>query len=350
MPTPARHHLERYRRPVVLALVVGAVVVLAVTQLVARPDRDGVELGAGPQGDVTEPEGSQERSWLSGSAGPTVVDGSLEQWRGTPVEIAGYWADSNEGMVALWQLQPGEQYADWPHPMDIAIGAIDEHESWADAAEGAYDDRWREALRNLADLRGEVPAATYIRFAHESNGDWYPWRVDADGAEDFVTAWRRFRSLQLEEYPAAQLVFNVNSESIGNRIDWRETFPGSEHVDVYSVDYYNQHPWVNTREDWDEAIEEVDDHGAPKGLEQHRRFAESAGLPFAIPEWSNNAHKGDAPVFMEEFHAYLQQHAGDGPGEVLYEIHFNIEQDDNSWALYPNTRMPRTAEVYRRLW
>jgi hypothetical protein len=357
MVSPPRHRVERVRLPVVFALVVGAVAVLAFTRFVPGPDEgvtdpagdDGLEDGA-PDGGVPQHEDPQDRAWLSGSAGPTVVDGSLEQWRGSPVEIAGYWADSNEGMVELWQLRPGEKYADWPHPMDVAIGAIDEHESWAEAAGGAYDDRWREALRNLADLRGDVQAPTYLRFAHESNGDWYPWRVDAESAEDFVASWRRFRSIQLEEYPDVQLVFNVNSESVGSRVDWRETFPGSEHVDVFSVDYYNQHPWVNTREDWEEAIEEIDDYGAPKGLEQHRRFAEDAGLPLAISEWSNNARKGDAPVFMEQLHAYLQEHAGDGPGEVIYEIHFNIDQDHNAWAVYPNTRMPRSAEVYRRLW
>jgi hypothetical protein len=349
MATPARQQVERYRLPVVLALV-GVVVVLAVTQVITRSDRDVAATGAAPEVGVTEPQGMQERLWLSGSAGPTVVDGSLEQWRGSPVEIAGYWADSNEGMVALWQLQPGEKYADWPHAMDIAIGAIDEHESWAEAAEGVYDDRWREALRNLAERRGEVRAPTYIRFAHESNGDWYPWRVDADSAKDFVAAWQRFRSLQLEEYPDAQLVFNVNSESVGNRVDWRETFPGSEHVDVYSVDYYNAHPWVNTSDEWDDSIEEIDDYGAPKGLEQHRRFAETAGLPFAISEWSNDARRGDAPVFMEELNAYLREHAGDGPGELIYEVHFNIEQDENAWAVYPRTRMPRSADIYRQLW
>jgi hypothetical protein len=354
MAMPARRRALRSWLPVVLTLVVGAVVVVAVTQVVRSFDRD-VAVSDEPEGG--EPENgapgsdrSQAATWLSGSAGPTVVDGSLEQWRGTPVLIAGYWADSNEGMVALWQLQPGDKYGDWPHAIDVAIGAIDEDDSWAEAAEGAYDDRWREALGNLAELRGGVQAPTYVRFAHESNGDWYPWRVDADSAEDFVVSWRRFRSIQLDEYPDAQLVFNVNSESVGSGVDWRATFPGSEHVDVFSVDYYNQHPWVNTRADWEAAIEEVDEYGAPKGLERHRRFAESAGLPFAISEWSNNAREGDAPVFMEELHAYLQEHAGDGPGELLYEVHFNIEQDDRAWAVYPNTRMPRSAEVYRQLW
>lgn len=336
----------------VVALLVGAVLVsqLAGGAPTGSPQGEAGRSGGGGARSTSPASPGGAQAWLSGAAGPGAVDGSFAEWRDAPVDIVGTWVDTNEAMVHLWQLQPGEELGDWAGPLDVAVGAIGPDESWREAAAGAYDDRWRASLRGLRDLREDADGTTYVRFAHESNGDWYPWSVDAGSAEDFVEAWKRFRALQQEEFPESELVFNVNRESVGSGIDWRETFPGSEHVDVFSVDYYNQHPWVNSEDDWTASIEEVDRYGAPKGLLRHLEFAREVGLPFAVSEWSNNADIGDAPVFMEQMHAFFQEHAGSGPGELLYEVHFNIDQDDNSWALHPETRMPESAEVYRRLW
>jgi hypothetical protein len=289
--------------------------------------------------------------WLSGAAGTGVDEGDFGDWRGRPVEISATWADNDEAMVELWQLQPGEEFGDWELPLDVAVGAFSgEDDSWADAAEGAYDDRWEESLTALRELR-EGRETTYIRFAHEMNGNWYQWSVDEDSAEDFQTAWIRFRELQEEVFPEAELVFCVNRESVDTGMDWREFFPGAEHVDVLAVDYYNRNPYVGSAEDWAESLEETDEWGAPKGLAEHLAFAREVGLPLAVPEWSGDADEGDSPAFIEGMYQFFDAHGGNGPGEVLYEVQFNMDKDDGNWALYdPSTRMPQSALTYQRLW
>lgn len=305
---------------------------------------------AGSSGASAVPStGTDEATWLSGSAGPGVVDGSFAEWRGSEVPVTATWADTNDAMVNLYELQPGAQFDGWEGHLDISVGAIGPDETWAEAAAGAYDDRWRQSLSNLETLRGDRDATTYIRFAHEMNGDWYDWGVDRTSAEDFVVAWHRFRELQQELYPEAELVFSVSSESVGTGMDWRDMFPGAEHVDLMGVDQYNQYPWVSTVEEWESSVLEVDQWGAPKGLVRHAEFAEQVGLPFSVNEWSNNASMGDSPVYMEQMHRFFQAYAGDGPGRLVYEVHFNIDQDDNSWAVHPETRMPESAEAYRQL-
>ncbi len=289
--------------------------------------------------------------WLSGSAGVGVPSGEFAEWRGRELEIAGYWADNNEAMVELWELVPGGVWADWDGPMDVAIGAIGGGETWSAAAAGDYDDRWRESLTELREIRGDRSGTLYIRFAHESNSNWYPWSVDAGEAEDFRTAWARFRALQQEIYPESQLVFNVNRESVENGIDWRETFPGAGQVDVVGVDYYNQYPYAGTAEEFEASAEEVDEYGAPKGIEAHRQFAESVGLPFSVSEWSGNADLGDSPAFMEGMYDFFSTHGGTGPGEVLYEIQFNVDGYGDRFLLYgDDVQMPESAEAYQRLW
>jgi hypothetical protein len=288
--------------------------------------------------------------WLSGASGEGVTDGTFGAWRGSPVEIAATWMDNNEGQVQLWFLKSGESYGDWTLPLDVSIGAIGDGETWEAAAAGGYDSRWRESLTNLRDLRAGR-GTTYIRFAHEMNGDWYPWSVNSGNYRAFVQAWRHFRQLQREIFPEAKLVFGVNRESVGTNMDWREFFPGAEYVDVIGVDYYNQSPHIETAEEWDEAVQATDHWGGPKGLEQHRRFAESVGLPLALPEWGSNASEGDSPHFFREMYEFFSAHAGSGPGQVLYEILFNVDRDERHFVLYDEyIRMPESARVYQELW
>jgi hypothetical protein len=337
---------RRPRGPVLIGIgVLVLALVLAVVFAVLPEDREPVAQPA----DTTV---SPPAPWLSGAAGTGVVDGDYGAWRGRPVEISSTWVDNDHAMVELAQLKPGEEFGDWDLPLDVAIGAFsDDDGSWAEAAEGAYDARWRKSLTNLRKLRQDRPGTTYLRFAHEMNGDWYAWSVDEDSADDFEQAWRRFRALQEKVFPEAQLVFCVNRESVGTGMDWREFFPGAEYVDVFAVDYYNTSPPVGTAQEWADTLDDTDQWGAPKGLDQHRAFAESVGLPLAVPEWSGNADEGDSPAFVQGMYEFFDAHGGDGAGQLLYEVQFNEETDDDNWVLYdPDTRMPRSAKTYQELW
>ena len=118
---------------------------------------------------------------------------------------------------------------------------------------------------------------------------------------------------------------------------------------MIAVDYYNQWPFVSTREEFETSLSTFDQWGGPRGLERHREFAESQGLPFAVAEWSSNAAMGDSPVFMQGFFDWLDGHAGTGPGEVLYEILFNVGGYDE-FAIFPVANQPLTSDTYRTLW
>ena len=303
--------------------------------LPTTPTSGGVNLAAG--------------DWLSGAAGHGVGTGDFGTWRGSAVEVVSTWADNNSDMIALGQLRPGGEYGTWQGPMDISIGAIGPGETWQQAANGAYDGRWRQSLTNLRELRASRPGTTFIRFAHEMNGDWYPWSVNAGNHEAFIQAWRRFHALQQEIYPAAKLTFGLNRESINTGMDWRQMFPGAEYVDVIGVDYYNQWPCVMTQAEWDSAVLLTDQYGAPRGLQRHLEFAQSVGLPLSVPEWGVNADQCDSAVYVRNMHRFFAEHAGSGPGQVLYESLFNVNWDGDRWRLYGSDRSPQASAMYRDL-
>lgn len=287
---------------------------------------------------------------LSGASGDGAPNGAFGQWRGSAVKIGGTWNDIPEAQVELWTVRPDGEWGQWQGDLDVAVGAIfkSQGETWAAAATGAYDARWRSMLTDLAGYWQGRSGTWYLRFAHEFNGNWVPWSVSGDEAADFVTTWRRFRAMQQEVFPAAKLVFCPNDETSASlQLDWRAAFPGAAYVDLMGVDSYNQSPFVATGEAFRRKIDRVGRYGAPLGIERHRRFAQSVGLPLAIPEWSSNSTLGDGAVYMAEFSRWLSDHAGWGAGQVAYEILFNVgDFKDGLFQVYPRSNMPAAAEAY----
>jgi len=353
-PQPPEQHPSRRRA---LGIGVGAVAAAGLATWVGfRVLDDDASSTQPPAASPTQeptPTPVVRQEWISGASGDGVADGSYAAARGRDVEVSATWFDNNEAMVELYTLQPGAEFADWQKPLDVAIGGIDtgEGESWADAARGAYEDRWRESLTGLRDLWGSRAATLYIRFAHEMNGDWYDWAVTSDDADDFKTAWARFRALQQEVFPASQLVLCFNRESVGTGMDWRELYPGDGLVDVMGVDYYNQNPAIDTDEAWEQSMTALDRFGGPKGLQGHLDFARSVGLPMVVSEWSGNADQGDHPVFIRRMNEFFAANGGTGAGQLLYEVQFNVgSHGDGQFLLVGDgTRMPESQAEYLSL-
>lgn len=294
--------------------------------------------------------GQSQSTQMSGASGTGAANGILGQWRGTPIEIGGTWMDSREAQTALWAIAPGGQWANWRKDLDIAVGAIyrSKGETWKAAAAGKYDARWRRSLTRMKALRGNRPGTLHIRFAHEFNGFWTPWYVSGKDAGNFVKAWRRYRALQKQILPGAKLVFNPNDQTAKRlKLDWRKAFPGAEYVDEMGVNSFNQYPFLTTQAKFNWKINRFDRWGAPLGIERHREFAESMGLPMAIPEWGSNSKLGDGAAYIRYFAEWLRAHAGTGPGQIPYEILFHVtEYEDGKYAMYPKTEMPKAAAAY----
>ena len=291
-------------------------------------------------------------TWLSGVSGTGAANGEFAAWRGSAAPIAGTWADDDQAQVALWQLQPGAEYGAWDGDLDIAVGAIDQTRgaTWSAAAQGAYDARWRQSLQGLARAWEGRPGKLHIRFAHEFNGNWYPWSVDAADVADFRAAWARYRQLQQQYLPDALLVFSPNWESVSDTpYDWREAFPGADAVDLISIPYFGTETSASAF--WSRALS-VDPTGAPRGIQRHLEFAASVGLPFAVSEWGPMAAPGepDPAAYVLQMAQFFRANAGPGPGRVRYEILFNVDRDDHAFTLMPTTNAPAAAEAYRRLW
>ncbi len=109
-------------------------------------------------------------------------------------------------------------------------------------ASGSYQDYVRTFLVSAKDWGKPL----FLRFAHEMNGNWYPWdgfhNGEAAGAEKYKRAWATIYNVR-EELKAenVKLVWcpnNTDQPSASWNIA-RAYFPGDRYVDWIGVDGYN---------------------------------------------------------------------------------------------------------------
>lgn len=305
--------------------------------------------------------------WLSGSDNGSSWK-QFRDWRGG-MTMAGTWTDAagepaNQQQAPSWILSstnPQAQWKDWDGPMDVAIGGMADGHTWAQAATGGLDAHWTAILSNLRDSWSpRDPGDLFIRPFHEFNGTWFQdWSVGPGDVANFKTAWTRFRSIQRQILPTAHLVWSPTAQTMQD-YDVRDTWPGGDAVDVIGVDWYNFWPHATTADELAAKFNQTDRYGAPVGLEKWRQFAAQVDRPLAVPEWANSAVDADgsggsdAPEFIAAIHSWFAQHAGNGGGQLLYEIYFNVSDPGfkQRWYLFDgasNPSQPRSAALYQSL-
>lgn len=126
----------------------------------------------------------------------------------------------------------------------VAGGGLNQHGySLAAIAGGAHDGyikSWGAALANWGQ-------PVLLRFAHEMNGDWYPWSeaVNGNNPGDYVRAWRHVHDVLLAE--GAGNVRWVWAPNAGGPVDMAGLYPGDTYVDVLGLDGYN---WGTVGSSW----------------------------------------------------------------------------------------------------
>lgn len=305
--------------------------------------------------------------WLSGASSRYAANGSFGTWRGEPAGVLGTWSDTKGCSESACSLDYTEnKHLPSDLRLDIAVGGVWKGETWAQAAAGNFDARWRgtlNAVKAKTAALGLQPQNVFIRFAHEMNGSWVDWRVPKGQEADFRAAFIRFSNLRYEvfgETNPARLSFSPNDGTSGGLAAPKDLFVardvrGRRVADVYAIDSYNSWPH---RTDATAIWNALNNTSNPASHESHRRLAESFGVPFAISEWGNcgiadecGGGGGESPAYVQQLNRYLRAHAGDVnnpvPGQTLYDIEFNLWP---SYALYGDeANQPQTSKAYAEL-
>ncbi|MBV8886396.1 MAG: hypothetical protein JO235_20710 [Chroococcidiopsidaceae cyanobacterium CP_BM_RX_35] len=187
---------------------------------------------------------------------------ALESWQGKKnavVNLFTTWCDRtgymdelfHRQLVAVWDNHNVPMITWQPFactssstPADIdlrvANGEYDTYlNNWSDRMYGFLCGP--DGIYNTADDR-----RAYMRFAHEMNGDWYPWSALPNGTvpSDYVRMWQRVKSLFYNKgmgWTHLQWIWTVNFTDNGWPTPYtaESYYPGDNYVDWVAISGYN---------------------------------------------------------------------------------------------------------------
>jgi len=122
---------------------------------------------------------------------------------------------------------------------------------WADKSGPSFKDilsgEFDEYIDKFANSLARYEKTVYLRFAHEMNGNWYPWSSAVVGAENYKAVHRyiknKFDSLGMDNI---KWIFSINWENVPKDNHYRDSYPGDSYVDYIGIDGYNwgvSQPW-----------------------------------------------------------------------------------------------------------
>jgi len=181
-------------------------------------------------------------------------------------------------------------------PWDAGSGVDQPRFSLGRIAAGDHDDyirRWAAGVRDWG-------RPLLLRFAHEMNGDWYPWAAGVNGntAPQFVAAWRHVHDVFRDA--GATNVSWVWSPNVVYRgsAPLTDLYPGDPYVDWVAADGYNGGTALH-RGGW-RSFDQL--FGAT--LKQLRALSEK---PVMVAEVASAEIGGDKARWIEDFFRQLRR-------------------------------------------
>jgi hypothetical protein len=142
------------------------------------------------------------------------------------------WMDTvrSHGSIPLVTWEPWKPI-DYPQGVDQPVYAL---RNIIDGAFDSYITRWAQASKAWNH-------PYFLRFAHEMNGNWYPWDEQVNGNKpgEFVQAWRHVHDIfTANGVHNVTWIWSPNAEYYGT-IPFSELYPGDRYVDWVGMDGFN---------------------------------------------------------------------------------------------------------------
>ncbi|MBP2456459.1 beta-mannanase [Clavibacter michiganensis] len=233
--------------------------------------------------------------------GPT-ADGELDavgQQVGESPSIVLSYADFTQAppITALDSVaaRGAETLLTW-EPWKAGAGTNQPGFSNASIIAGDHDAYLRQWGSELAAWGGPV----YLRYAHEMNGDWYPWAdgVNGNAPGSYAAAWKHVHDVVVGAGATnVRWVWTPNVPYTGSTA-LAGLYPGDAYVDVVGLDGYNWGTGI-TGHSW---VQPADLFGP--GLERLRGIA--PGKPIIVAETASSEVGGSKAQWDQDLVAYLQ--------------------------------------------
>ncbi|MBA3723680.1 MAG: hypothetical protein H0W89_02165 [Candidatus Levybacteria bacterium] len=195
---------------------------------------------------------------------------------------------------------------------------------------GKYDPFIREWARDAA--RYKKPF--YLRFAHEMNGNWYPWgNANGNTPEDYKAMWIYVHDI-FEEEGATNVVWlwsPNNTDNTGSTASILDYYPGSAYVDWVGFSGFN---WgaSNSETTW-KSFEEI--------IKEPYDVLSITGKPIMLAETASVSKGGDKAAWFKEALATLPKYPN-----IKAVIFFNQDFNDSDFSLGSGLNYEAVAKEY----
>jgi Glycosyl hydrolase family 26 len=198
------------------------------------------------------------------------------------------------------------------------------HSLW-DIAGGAHDPYLLKSAQIAASWGGEL----MIRFAHEMNGDWYPWTGSPSA---YVAAWHHIVTVFREAGATnVRWVWSPNVDRTGS-MPFSAYFPGDEWVDYIGLDGYN---WGATEGNRWSSLKKV-------FASSYATITQLSAKPLIIAETSSSEIGGDKAAWIRN--GFMKTIPQDFP-RVIGVVWFNASKEDD-WRIASSQR---ALDAYREV-
>ncbi|MCF7873337.1 MAG: hypothetical protein K9L84_04370 [Candidatus Omnitrophica bacterium] len=154
---------------------------------------------------------------------------------------------------------------------------------------GEYD----QYITNFIERITKFKKPVFLRFAHEANGNWYPWAGKKVGAAKLIAVQRYLKDLAERQGPnQIKWVFSVNWQDIPADKDnfFMNYYPGKDYVDYFGIDGYN---WGDTQE-WSHWMEFAEIFKDP-----YQIITSETNKPVIISEFGSAQSGGDKAEWIK---------------------------------------------------
>jgi beta-mannanase len=238
------------------------------------------------------------------------------------------------GMLPLISWEPWNYQLQSKNP---SLSGIQPAYSLSHIINGDYDNyirSWAEGVKSL-------PYMIAIRFAHEMNGNWYPWAVYTNGNSvgEYVLAWRHVHDI-FTQIGAKNViwVWSPNITYTGSA-NLAELYPGNNYVDWVGLSGYYGTPGMLVYRSFDATFGQT--------IAQLRRFTSK---PIVITETGATNVNGLMATWVNQMFQQLPAH-GDIIGVIWFEgvtvIDWQVADNPAAAAAF---RAGLGSSVYRTGW
>ncbi len=205
----------------------------------------------------------------------------------------------------------------WNAPLKAAIDY--------DALLAGKDDAY---IREFALRLKMIGKPVFLRFAHEMNGDWYPWAGTKIGPEKYQKLFRHVHQIfDQAEANNVRWVFSINAENVPPENTYGGCYPGERFVDYIGFDGYN---W-GTTQSWSRwrSFSEIFSGVYQDVLKRYRK-------PVILSEFSSASSGGDKARWIVDALKEIQRMP-----KIKAMILFNIDKETN-WKFVPGSETGRS--------